>query len=161
MTREIYLTFYKYTRKGSIAKEAHESNIINSVIINYHCKLNQDITKAHLSKYKLFSEFCPTLGICAPRSRCVLYIGKNTCAMTKTLAPECKWIYLRNVSVEKHTSPRRTNAWRSKTTRRLPAVTNMFSVYVKVYSKMISFNCQNIFTKKMNAIKKKRIFCRI
>lgn len=61
---------YKYTRKGSIAKEAHESHIINSVIISYYCKLNQDITKAHLSKYKLFSESCPMLGIRGPDAYC-------------------------------------------------------------------------------------------
>lgn len=101
MTREVYLTFINIQKRGQLQNRSHESHIINSVIINYYCKLNQDITKAHLSKYKLFSESCPMLGICAPRSRCVLYTEKNTCVMTKTLAPECKWIYLRNVSVEK------------------------------------------------------------
>lgn len=51
--------------------------------------------------------------------------------MTKTLAPECKWIYLRNVSVEKHTFPQRINSLAVQTTRELPAVTNtMFSMYI-------------------------------
>lgn len=124
----------------------------------YICKLNQDITKAHSSnnKYKLFSEFRPMFDIYASRFRCVLYLynGKNTCAMTKTLAPEFKWIYLRNISVEKHTSPRRTNGWAVQDDAR----TSGGNKYAKVCYKMIFFNCQNVFMKKMNVRRKKTMY---
>lgn len=54
-------------RKRSVTKEACEFDVINFVIINYRCRLNQDFTKARLSWYKLLSECRPTRGIFAYR----------------------------------------------------------------------------------------------
>jgi len=111
----VYMSISMYihlTRKRSVAKETYAFDVINAVIINYCCRLNQDFTKAHLSKYRLLSECCPTRGIFAYRGLDAYHTGKNTCAMTKTLAPECKWIYLRNVSAETSLTCSRQNATR-------------------------------------------------
>lgn len=45
--------------------------------------------------------------------------------MTKTLAPECKWPYLRNISAEKRTSPtHECDGAPAKMLRGFPAATN-------------------------------------
>lgn len=107
---------YKYiiSAKKEVSCKKRFMNSMSSLGIHYRCGLNQGFTKAHLSEYKLLSERRP------PRSTfaCLGYtcrIGKTTCAMTKTLAPECKWACLRNSK-----SIRR----RAKMLHGLPAATN-------------------------------------
>lgn len=140
---------YKYlTRKGGqLQKRLAKST--NSVIVNYRCKLNQDFTNSHLSRHRL-SDYCPMVDI-PWRPRCMLC--ENTCVMTKTLAPECKWIYVLA----------KRQCWKARvTTNGTTAGQNdartsggnkcvLFSVNAKVYSTMICFNCQNTYMRKKNS----------
>lgn len=125
-----YVYKYIYQERGQLQKRL--INLMSSVVINYRCRFNQDFTKAHLPKYKLLSECCPTRGVFTYRGSQTqmphwekhVCNDENTCSrmqMDILAKCQCRIAYVAGAWAR----------WRAKMLRELPAATN--TLFCNVY----------------------------